>query len=1059
MLHLYQSNRLEHLTTLFTSMLQAVPLTDMFAAEIVMVQSRGMGRWLSLSTAKTLGIAAHFEFVLPAGYAWRLMRATLPALPEQSVFSPDIMHWHLLACLPELDDPVFAPVQHYLRAGELACFELAGRIADIFDQYLVFRPDWIRIWEQGRLVGLGPDEAWQAALWQRLVADLPGQHRVSMSDAFLRALKPDLLPERITLFGIASLAPMYLAMVRRLAELTDVCLFLLNPCQEYWGDIVDARGQMHLPLCDDETRPDHPLLASLGKQGRDFFDLVAETLHDTHPLWLTPEDGHLLARLQTDMLQLQPPVPALVPATDRSIEIHAVHGPMRELEVLKDRLLDCFAQDSTLMPADIAVLTPDINLYAPYIDAVFGARTDAAVIPFSIADRRVGHELPLLTAFNRLLQLLDSRFLAEDLLSLLETPAILRRFGLRPQDLPLTGRWVEAAGIRWGRDAQHKQQCNLPGDAMFTWRWGLDRLLLGSVLPPALAGEDAALCAGLLPVPLAVGADVTVLARLMDFYDQLAALAEDWRIAAPLADWRYRLFTACEQLFAVDDEEESALAFLHETISALATEGAMAGLDQAVSLEVVREWLQQRLTQASINGFLAGGVTFCAMVPMRSIPFRVLCLIGLNDGAYPRDERPLSFDLIASHPRRGDRSRRFDDRYLFLEALLSARDKLYLSYVGQSVRSNEALPPSALLSELLDVLELMGAKPQQLLIRHPLQAFSGKAYDGVDPRLQSYETMYAEALSLPPQQPQPFAASLSVSLPASLAISDWLRFWHLPCRDWLASRLGIHLPRQQQAQSVREPFVLDRDAGADLLAKILNAGLAGQPANKLATEAMASGTLPAAALGEACWQQSYRQGQAFVARLPAAVQMPPLAPRGLQLEIDGLRLNGMLSGLRPAGLLRCRPGKATSTDLLDLWLNHLLLCASAPAGITPFSVLHALDACYRLPAVQNPASLLLPWIRYWRAGQAMPLPFFPRTSLACAQQWLKTPDDWQKALAAAKGKWAAEGFQQENSQPQSAEPAVALAFRHLAPLEDPLFAELVRELLLPMLRCLQKEAA
>jgi DNA replication protein DnaC len=134
---------------------------------------------------------------------------------------------------------------------------------------------------------------------------------------------------------------------------------------------------------------------------------------------------------------------------------------------------------------------------------------------------------------------------------------------------------------------------------------------------------------------------------------------------------------------------------------------------------------------------------------------------------------------------------------------------------------------------------------------------------------------------------------LSVSFPASLAISDWLRFWHLPCRDWLASRLGIHLPRQQQAQSVREPFVLDRDAGADLLAKILNAGLAGQPANKLATEAMASGTLPAAALGEACWQQSYRQGQAFVASLPAAVQMPPLAPRGLQLEIDGLRLNGM----------------------------------------------------------------------------------------------------------------------------------------------------------------------
>lgn len=1056
MLHLYQSNRLESLGQLFTGMIRAVPLTDPFQPEVVMVQSRGMGRWLTLAAADACGVAAHFRFVLPAGYAWRLMRETLPGLPERSAFDPDVLAWRLTAMLPGLEGDAFAPLARYLEGGERAAFELAGRIADIFDQYLVFRPDWIRAWEAGTLVGLGDDEVWQAALWRRLVAEVPGMHRVQMSDAFLAALTPAMLPERITLFGIASLAPMYLALVRRLSELTDVCLFLLNPCQEYWGNIVDARGQLQLTGQGLDVEPDHPLLASLGKQGRDFFDLVAETLHDSHPAFVAPQGDRLLARLQRDILTLTPPRPAPLAGDDASLEVHSAHGAMRELEILKDRLLACFADDPTLTPADVAVLTPDINRYAPYIDAVFGARGDAPNIPYGIADRRVERELPLLTAIDTLLRLADSRFAADAVLALFDTPALLRRFGLTQPMLSTARRWVREAAIRWGRDAAHKRALGLPAEPAFSWRWGLDRLLLGSVLPPEMADGRSPLFAGLLPLPLATGSDADTLTRFTACFAELDRLACQWAEPAPPATWRDRLLAAVDALFEPDDEDEAALDVLREALSALVADSAEAGYDEAVGLPLLRDWLSRRLAQSGPGGFLTGGVTFCAMVPMRSIPFRVLCLIGMNDGAYPRDERPVSFDLIARHPRRGDRSRRFDDRYLFLEALLSARDKLYLSYVGQSARSNESLPPSPIVSELLDTLEAMGADPAALCVAHPLQPFAPAAYDGADRRLASFEPAFARALDAPRALPAPFAVPLPDTPPAQLALDDFLWFWRLPCRAWLAERLGVRLSAVEEAPPTREPFALERDAGRALLTGVVEASLAGRPFDVVRDLARGSGWLPPAELGEAWLDDARHDGRRFAAGLPQALRTPPLAPQPLTLAIDGTTLTGALDALRPEGRLRYVPRPAFATEQLELWLTHLLLCAARPAGIEPVSVLYAPDGSLRLMPRDDAAGLLAPWIAFWRIGRQQPLPFFARTSLAYARHLAEAPDDLAGAAARARAEWAP-AF--EGKFPQRDEPAVALAFRHLDPLADPMFDQLARVLLLPLAEALAQGGA
>ncbi|TDR76678.1 exodeoxyribonuclease V subunit gamma [Paludibacterium purpuratum] len=1050
MLHLYQSNRLEHLGALFTGMVRAVPLSDPFLPEVVMVQSRGMGRWLTLASARASGIAANLQFVLPAGYAWRLMRQVLPDLPEQSAFAPEVLTWRLMQLLPQLDDEVFAPVRHYLQGGERAVFELAGCVSDIFDQYLVFRPDWIRAWERGELQGLGPDEAWQAALWRRLADSVPGMHRVRMNDAFLAALSSDMLPERITLFGIASLAPMYLALVRRLAELTDVCLFLLNPCEEYWGNIVDARGQLRLTGMGLDVAPDHPLLASLGKQGRDFFDLVSENLHESQAAFARPEGDTLLARLQRDMLTLQPPQKRRS-AHDTSVEIHAAHGAMRELEVLKDRLLAHFAADPTLTPADVAVLTPDINQYAPYIDAVFGPRPDAPGIPYSIADRRIERDVPLLSVLAAVLELLDGRFPADRVLALLDCAAVLRRFGLQAADVPLIQSWVEQAAIRWGRDAAHKGALGLPADPLFTWRWGLDRLLLGAALPPGLAGDGSPMWQALLPLPLATGGDSEVLARFAALY----RILDDWsrQCAEPAcaADWRTRLQALAEALLAVDEDEEEALDIWREALAALTQETQSAEFDQPFTLPVLRDWLTRRLGQTTSGGFLTGGVTFCAMVPMRSIPFRLLCLVGMNDGAYPRDERPVSFDLIAQHPRRGDRSRRFDDRYLFLEAILSARETLYLSYIGLSARSNEPLPPSALVSELLDTLAAMGADPDELCVIHPLQAFSPACYDGQDARLASFEPGFAHALAAPPARPRPFAAALVGEAPTVVEAAQWRWFWRMPCRAWLSERLGIRVAAAAEAMPVREPFDLARDASLAVMERVVSASLTRKPLQVVGDVAHGSGWLPPGALGEALLSRQIGQGRRFAAGLPPALAETPLPPATLHLSIDGLSIVGTLADLRPQGRLLMTARPVFATELIDFWLGHLLLCAAQPPGVAPISMLCAFDGTRVLGPVDDAIERLRPWLAFWRQGQSLPLPFFARTSLAYARHLQDKPDDRAGAMGRALAEWAP-AF--EDKFAQQDDPAVALAFRHLDPLADPLFGQLAEVLLLPMLAAL-----
>ena len=415
-----------------------------------------MARWLSLRLARALGVAANIRFPLPGGFLWDTFRSVLPHVPESDPLERRVTVWHLRAILDGLDDaPRFEPLRAYLRAAdECGSYELAARIADLFDQYLVYRPQWIARWEAGA------DEGWQAALWRALVARTAEPHRARVQDAALSALaKPPAagtLPRRVAVFGIPTLAPAYLHGFRRLAEHVDVHLFLLAPCREYWGDVARPRRTRAGGV--EGGAPETPgaaLLASLGKQGRDFLDLVIDCdPHVDEPAFREPGDDSLLHALQTDMLTLRAGDGRIAIAPDdRSIQVHVCHGPMREVEVLYDQLLWLFEQHPDLTPADVVVMTPDIDAYAPAIEAVFGGAAGPRRIPFTIADRSLRADSPLVEAFLGLLDLPDSRYDADRLLTLLEAPAVHRRFGIASGDMDLVQRLVTESAVRWGVDA------------------------------------------------------------------------------------------------------------------------------------------------------------------------------------------------------------------------------------------------------------------------------------------------------------------------------------------------------------------------------------------------------------------------------------------------------------------------------------------------------------------------------------------------------------------------------------------------------------------------------
>ena len=988
---------MENLLVLLDKIQQISPL-PVFAQDTVIVQNAGMQHWLNMSLAEQRGISMNMRYALPSQYLWNLIRnlASDEDVPEQSPYSREVLAWRidtLLASNEVINDTTYQVASDYWRvnhagneqsetcrenhseAEQLKRYQLACQLADLYEQYLIFRPEWIHAWHQGEFVaydqadecdtGIQSSAIWQGKLWHLLVSEQPYDPHELVALAISNLSNIDLtdktnprsklLPQRLSFFGINAMAPLWLEFINALSEKIDVHFFHLNPCYAYWGDVVtekraieawikgqdftvDADDNESLTamenLADINRQVGNPLLANLGQQGREFMALLyqystvnidvfesavedingkeSDSAQNLETSFEEKTTGNILARVQQDILSLsdarhieekvekeaEEKGEEKSPLIDDSIIITSAHSALREVQGLHDWLLHQFNDDKSLTPKDVLVMCPQVEQYAPYVNAVFtrgwqDIADEVPPLPCSIADRVSKDAEPLVAAFAELLKLPDSRFQVSSLIALLRLPAMQNRFGLNLEAIEKITHWLEAASVHWGLDKAHKQQIlaqsRTAGDDKthsanantanvssvsdsFTWQQGLTRLMRGFAF-----GDHSVIYQDQMLLPNIEGSDSELLGKLMLIIEQLQLSAISMSKARSATQWQQFLFDLLQQLF--EDENDNGLSIVRTATESLVEYCQHAGYDSDISLPVIRDYLNAHFSQPDPGRqFMVGQVTFCSMLPMRSIPFKIIAVLGLNDGEFPRQRQPLSFDLMSTTPAQlGDRSRRGDDRYLFLEAIISARRALYLSFQGRNIKNNKERQPSLVLKELMEYLargygwRLLGLneglnestdeESGEALAEHirqlPMQAFSEQNYLG---RYASFDANWLNlkrantaqetdaTLNLPEDNELTDSAVVGSAAVDNASASDIIRFYQHPARYYGQRSLYLYLEQHNTLINDIEPFVPDRLDSyllrQDLLNYYLSPRQSKQSCEDILLTAKLSGNLP-----------------------------------------------------------------------------------------------------------------------------------------------------------------------------------------------------------------------
>lgn len=1086
------SNQLEELRDVVEYWLKQHPLSPL-ENDVFLVQSNGMGQWLrqNLAQNKALGIAAAIELKLPSLFIWSIYRAVLAQkIPKEQLLAKAPLTWRLYRLLPTLiTQAEFETLATFLADDNHSRkrYQLAEQLADLFDQYQVYRSDWLSDWANGtdslrnalgQILMLPEQQRWQSALWRAVLADLGDAYTASASRASVHAQfmasideldqPPAGIPRRIILFGLSSLPQQSLEVLAKLGKFCQIVLFVHNPCQHYWADIIEDKELlkaerhrqayktgMSASLTEEELHLHaQPLLAAWGKQGRDYIRLLdqfdetqayanwhwPDSKIDLFKDYGKPGQRSLLQHLQQSILDLEPiPAEPLVLAeADQSLVFHIAHSPQREVEILHDQLLARFnhaaKNGKPLHPRDIIIMVPDINKYAPHIRAVFGnvKPDDRRYIPYSLADQQQRGQNPLLVAVEALLNLPDSRFTVSEFLALLEVPALRQRFAIDEAAIPKLHQWVEEAGIRWGLNAeQRSQSVDMPKDLEAnTWQFGLRRMLLGYAVGAGAAFNN------IEPYSEIGGLDAQWVGGLSYLLETLESYAALLRQEQNTDNWQQLLSALLEDFFVIGDERDRKMQeMLSRSLTTWGRCCEQAGLTatDTLPLSVVREaWLSEVDEPSLHQRFLSGRVNFCTLMPMRAIPFHLICLLGMNDGDYPRSQQPHSFDLMSQqgHYRPGDRSRRHDDQYLFLEALLSARQQLYVSWVGRNIRDNSAQPPSVLISQLRDTLtqgwQLPDNSPallQAITLEHPLQPFSlHYLAKNRDVRLFTYAREWFEESDVIRLTDPVMISADEKSY--TLTLKSLARFLKAPVKSFCNHSLKFGFDQETVTSEDNEPFGFNPLETYGLRNDLLDALQSEKPDDtgtffeQQRTAMARKGKLPLGGFAHAVYagiadpvNQVWQQYQQLFALWPAEIDARVV---DLSFSCAGsitVQLTGDLSNLRQtndhqhngmihltAQALLTNAKKIKYPNLLLYWVQHLAGCA---IGMDLQTRVIGSDTVIEIaPIVQAEAiAQLKTLVEAWYLGMQAPLPVACKTAFA----WLIAAPD--KAMETAQAQY------------------------------------------------------
>jgi exodeoxyribonuclease V gamma subunit len=883
----------------------------------------------------------------------------------------------------------------------------------MFDRYIVYRSGLLRSWVAGS------DSRWQAELWRRIAKRL-GPHdlasRIARAGEVFRAggEMRGIRFKRLHLFSLETLPPLFLDFFAALSSSIPIHLYLLTPTAEYFSN-VDKAGQLSFAI-DSLATDGHPLLTSLGTLARDFQDLVLEVdsnIRRDEERFAVPSRATLLGSLQADILEFRAPPgdsdKAPVTASDNSISVHVCTSPMREVLVLHDVIRGALEDDPTLRPEDIVVMARDLDAYAPAFRAVFG-QTNIARIPYEVHDRRTRDDAGFYDDFLSVLEVLESRFSVLDVMRLIDAQSWRKDFCFSTDERARLTDLLQAAGVRWGIDANHREQLGFPPDPLHTWRAGFGRLFLGFASMPSNIEPFQ----GLVPRGALSLEDAELLARLSSLCSVLFEFRERTYKPVPVSIWVGLLGELSSALFEEEEDASGAVRVLRSSLEALRELAETSGYRAAVGLRSIRRELAEVVLRGTPPaGFLRRGVTLSELVPLRSIPFRMVCLIGMSGESFPRaDDRP-SFDITRENPQLGDRNKRLDDRHSFLQALLCARDRLAIIYSASATSARSAATPSLVVAELTDTLNRYyrrdGSEAVITPIHHPLHAFD-HAYFTEGKVLSSFSERHlriAQAMTQDRSKPGPIElrAEQPDTCESRISVSEFANWiWH-PTREFIKRRLRTRFDDSILYEPTSPLTELQRLDAFRVGSDALKHALTGDDLRRFLR---AAPEFP-----EGTWGEIHRNELASEIKALLELRDMSVRPgeeeqaRAVTVDLGDIIVEARLDGLYPGRRLKHRFNKMKTKTELTTWLEHLLMQTCADPDLPRVTEL-LLRATHRradvvcFTPVDDPRKLLEDLVRLYQASQINPVPLLGKPSWAFAARVLDQKAE--RALEEAKKK-------------------------------------------------------
>lgn len=1002
MLNIYKSNTLYRLAEILADKLAASVPDDPFLTRYIVVPNRDTSRWLKLYLAEKNGIVANVEFLLPAEWQFRQIRKLYKNLPSLLPSDPGPLTWAIFGLLLNDDKRrKFKSADRYIKnqppeMKELAAMQLAEKIASVFDQYLVYRPELILKWQANAAIS-DSDERWQADMWNLLENERVIREKGTgfPNRAELQAEANDAIEigditagDTIFFFNTGLIPNPVIRMADRFSAQTEVAIFQLSVTRN-----ADEPGPAQNPLLDafgDEAKGTGHLYGALnGESIPEFRDIFQQET--------------LLQKIQKSILENEP-VGSWDPNNDGNvaIEIHSCHTPLREVEVLHQFLLRAFEADPDLHPDDILVMMPNPDAYKPLIHAVFGSKSDGLPeIPYH-AGYDVSDSTGLVRLFLHLLDLADSRMEFSEVIDFFMEEPVREKFNVAESGAERIKRWMEENNVIWGLDRDHRIASNQPGDDLNTWQTAIRRgwrgILFGTQENPFEEND--------LNYLQAKGGDREMeWSSFSAFLGQLRVLNSEAESKKTVSDWCEIIEKLLNSFFskkALSDSEANAIILAMQNTREFAD---ISNIERKVPFSLIRRALRNLLSvnRASAAVF-SRGVTFTSMVPVRSIPAKVIALIGLNESEFPRKENNIDFDLMAREPEVTDRNRKNEDRNLFLESILAAGRFHYCSYIGRSRKDDEPIPPSPIVSEWLNQLSAAtGIKPDNLIIQEPIHGFSTGNFRQ---KLSFANTEYSVAKLLASGSSDYAGFFMNEAIKDEdetvISLDNLLGYYKNPVGAFFKHRFQ---PEVNTPDELRDEFALNNLEKHILFEKIFGWKLDGVSEEEILNLLYNTGSVPAGWQGKALLYEMMKNAGTAIEFLHSKNMIPEVHSIHVSIPLDSNDLKGSFTSFQKKGFLDLTPSSYGGSKVIKSWICHLAVTAQANQTQSESYLLCNLKkgkpVFVTFKPVQNARKIISALIDMYLSGIASPLKIFPETSYAYLKG-LKDGKGKVKAKAAFK---------------------------------------------------------